>query len=224
MMMPSSSRKVILFDLDDTLYKEIDFVKSGYSAVADLLRKSHTIPTDVENQMLMWREQGRNVFGELIKQYAPDYSIDSCLITYRTHKPAIHLSGETIRLLNALFAKHCVLGIITDGRSTTQRNKIEALGLQRWISSENILISEEFGHEKPAVENFQYFENRFPGAEFTYTGDNPKKDFITPNRLGWRTICVLDKGQNIHSQDYNLPDEYLPQIRIESISQVLLYI
>lgn len=224
MTMPSSSRKVVLFDLDDTLYPELDFVRSGYKAVADHLHKEFSLPTNIENQMLAWWRQGQNVFSELIRQYAPDNPIETCLTIYRTHKPEIHLSRETIDLLNALSARHCVIGLITDGRSTTQRNKIEALHLQHWISSENILISEEFGHEKPAVENFQYFENRFPGAEFSYTGDNPKKDFITPNRLGWRTICVLDKGQNIHSQDFNLPNEYLPQSRIKSISQVLLYI
>lgn len=221
-MMPNKC--VVLFDLDDTLYPEIDFVRSGYKAVADHLRKNFTLPTNIEDQMLTWWRQGRNVFSELIRQYAPDYPIEACLTTYRTHKPDIHLSRETVDLLNTLLTRQCVIGLITDGRSTTQRNKIEALNLQHWISSEDILISEEFGHEKPAVENFHYFETRFPIAKFTYIGDNLKKDFITPNKLGWRTICILDKGQNIHSQDFNLPNEYLPQFRIKSISQVLLYI
>ena len=32
-------------------------------------------------------------------------------------------------------------------------------------------------------------------------GDNLKKDFLTPNRLGWQTVCLRDDGRNIHKQD-----------------------
>ena len=93
------------------------------------------------------------------------------------------------------------IGLITDGCSVQQRNKIEALGLRRWIEEEDIIISEEFGSGKPALANFEYFMKRYPEChDFTYVGDNLKKDFIAPNALGWQTVCLKDDGRNIHRQ------------------------
>ena len=83
-----------------------------------------------------------------------------------------------------------------------QRNKIEALGLSRWMDAEDIVISEEFGSEKPALSNYAYFMERYPEChDFTYVGDNLKKDFIAPNALGWLTVCLKDDGRNIHRQE-----------------------
>ena len=56
--------------------------------------------------------------------------------------------------------KNIRLGIISDGRSRTQRNKLRALGLD-WI--EDVVISEEFGSEKPCEANYLYFEKKYPG-------------------------------------------------------------
>lgn len=100
------------------------------------------------------------------------------------------------------------IGLITDGRSVQQRNKIEVLGLKRWIDEEDIVISEEFGSEKPALENYAYFMKRYLKChDFTYVGDNLKKDFIAPNSLGWMTVCLKDDGRNIHKQNTKEIDE-----------------
>ena len=65
--------------------------------------------------------------------------------------------------------------------------------------------------------------NKFPSADqYIYIGDNPKKDFITPNRLGWTTIGILDSGQNIHSQDVCIGNEYLPQRWVKSFTDIIL--
>jgi len=38
----------------------------------------------------------------------------------------------------------------------------------------------------------------YPGKEFWFIGDNTSKDFIVPEKLGWRTICLANCGDNIH--------------------------
>lgn len=51
------------------------------------------------------------------------------------------------------------------------------------------------------MENYAYFMKRYSYCQsFIYVGDNVKKDFITPNALGWKTICIKDDGRNIHSK------------------------
>ena len=92
--------------------------------------------------------------------------------------------------------------------------------MERWFDNDNIIISEEFGSEKTDERNFVVFMNRYPGADFLYIGDNPKKDFIVPNRLGWKTVVLEDDGRNIHKQEA-VPKEYLPQTGINVFEQLL---
>lgn len=61
-------------------------------------------------------------------------------------------------------------------------------------------------------------------CEYFYIADNVKKDFITPNKLGWTTVCLLDSGKNIHPQNFNISEEYLPKFRINKIIELKILI
>ncbi len=69
--------------------------------------------------------------------------------------PVICLDGDTEGVLNILSLNY-KLGMITDGRSITQRNKYRALELDRFIDDNDLVISEEFGSEKPSEKNFLF--------------------------------------------------------------------
>ncbi len=215
-MMMQSLSNVIIFDLDDTLYKEVSFVKSGFRAIA----KSLGVPACADELLSSWAK-GENAFERLLQKYSLHFTVAELLKIYREHYPEIELDSSTILTLDTLVANGKVLGIITDGRSQTQRNKIKALGLTRWISDDNIIISEEFGSIKPDARNYQYFMTKYPGKTYSYIGDNTLKDFIAPKVLGWQTICVKDNGQNIHPQNFDVSEEYLPIITINSILEIL---
>lgn len=212
--------KVVVFDLDDTLYKEIDFLRSGYHAVAEEVGQRYSLDAnEVETKLHYWREKDFNPFAMLIYHYSLSISLDECLEIYRNHKPDISLSADVLITLEALKKKGHVLGIITDGRSITQRNKVEALGLTRYMDPDDILISEETGHPKPSVVPYQHFMDKYPDVKsYVYIGDNPTKDFVALEKMGWKTVCVKDNGQNIHSQDILLDDNYLAQYLINSPS------
>ena len=122
------------------------------------------------------------------------------------------------------------MGIVTDGRAETQRNKIEALGLTEWISPDLVLVNEDKKYFKPNHWSFdrmmlQCYE-KFPNSEldFYYVGDNTEKDFLAPNELGWTTVCLLDDGRNIHKQDFSMAIKYLPKRNIENIEELLSFI
>lgn len=214
-MMMQSLSDVVVFDLDDTLYKEVTFVESGFKAVA-----RHIGNISFADELISWWTDGKNALESLINKYSLKFSIDKLLSVYRNHSPAIKLDTSTPQILDSLMANGKILGLITDGRSITQWNKIHALGLSKWISAENIIISEEFGSSKPDVRNYQIFMSKYPDRTYTYIGDNIAKDFLAPKALGWQTICLKDNGQNIHSQDYNMNEEYLPDITIKNISEI----
>lgn len=206
---------VVCFDLDDTLYKEIDFVESAYREIAVSEKHPELVP-----KMMGWRERGENVFLMFNKAIGKETLIAEYLKLYRSHYPTISLSDGVEDTLNELRHREITLGLITDGRSMSQRNKIKALGLERWFDNENIIISEEIQSEKTEEPNFRLFMKKYPDAEFTYVGDNPKKDFIVPNRLGWKTVMLIDDGRNIHKQGAT-PVDTVPQTTITSIEELL---
>ena len=217
-----NKQKVVVFDLDDTLYKEIDFLKSAFKEIADYLTHKYGI-TDVWCEMMQFYHEGKDIFQGVINRYQLIEGKQGLIDMYRQHKPDICLDGPTLDVLRTLKTDYnCNLGIITDGRSVTQRNKIEALGLYSYVQPEAIFISEECGHEKIDVYSFEQIERLFPCCDYIYVGDNPAKDFIVPNKLGWDTICLIDNGQNIHQQDFNLAQDKLPKHVIKDITELLI--
>lgn len=222
--------RVICFDLDDTLCKEIDYLKSAYREIAEYAAEHcHGCSDPVSvlahkayETMLAAYQEGQNAFGVLNSFLGLDLPVGDYLYIYRNHKQKIALCEDAVRTLDALKAEGVRIGLITDGRSVQQRNKIVSLGLGRWIENADIVISEEFGSEKPALENYAYFMKRYPECnDFTYVGDNPRKDFIAPNALGWMTICLKDDGRNIHRQDYNVEKIKLPKKSISNITELI---
>ena len=190
-------RKIVVFDLDDTLYNEIDYLQSAYMEIASkICSEINSNKTKLYDEMLANYKNGKNVFQELIDKYRISYNFHELLQFYRNHKPNIQISEDRIDLLSKLKENNIEMGLLTDGRSIQQRNKIKALGLENYMSE--IVISEEFGSEKPNLKNYEYFESRFGEAQYYYISDNIKKDFISPNKLGWITIRVFDNGLNIH--------------------------
>lgn len=202
----------IVLDLDDTLYPEIDYLKSGYSYIASTISND---PSSLYKVMLEKYKLGEDVFKYLETEF--DVSKSLLLDYYRFHKPDIKLHEGVITFLNEL-SKSYNYSIVTDGRSKTQRNKIQALGLEPLMS--NIVISEEIGSEKPNIANFQKAIIGLNSKHNFYIGDNIKKDFITPNKMGWTTICLKDSGQNIHTQNFSIADEYLPHYCFNSWSEI----
>ena len=211
--------RVVVFDLDDTLYKELDYLQSAYREMAFVVESRYGAEAGVLDRMMRWREAGENVFRRLIDTYGLKQSVGDLLTMYRSHVPAIGLDEATRELLGRL-KQHATLGIITDGRSMTQRHKADALGLTAYMDSRDILISEETGYEKPSEEPFRQFMTRYPSCTYYYIGDNPAKDFVAPGRLGWTTVCLLDDGRNIHSQDFCLPPAMLPQYRVSQLAEI----
>jgi putative hydrolase of the HAD superfamily len=217
--MTLKTNKYVIFDLDDTLYKEIDFLKSAFNEIAIQISAEVSVaPSAIFAAMLSIYEAKKNVFEEIINKYSSSYNKLDLLNIYRSHFPKIAASKEVIDLLNILKDNNVRLGVLTDGRSVQQRNKLKALGLNGFFSE--IIISEEFGSEKPNIKNYKHFENSFGKGDYFYIGDNLKKDFISPNKLNWTTICLLDDGANIHEQNFNLPLEYLPRYKVETLREI----
>jgi putative hydrolase of the HAD superfamily len=214
-MLRISNSQYWVFDLDDTLYKEVEFLKSAYMYISHIL-KSY-INKNIYDEMIDYYHNGESTFDIIKQKYNFPYSIYELVEMYRNHKPILELPSDTKAFLNILKKNEIKMGLITDGRSITQRNKIESLNIDSFF--EKIIISEEFGFSKPSIEVFNCFDNK--KYDCIYVADNTSKDFITPNEIGWLTLCMLDNGINIHKQNFNLAKKYLPQYKIKSFKDLI---
>ena len=212
-MISPSSNKVFVFDLDDTLYSERDFEKSGIEFVYENLSIKHISLETILNNRNNWIELMINGSNNQI-------SLQMVLEIYRNHFPTIRLYEDARVFLEKLHSEGIEMSLITDGRSITQRNKLRALGIESFFK--NIVISEEVNSEKPSEYNFRMVMYNKIAENYIYIADNPKKDFITPNKLGWTSICLLDRGQNVHKQSFNISSEYLPLFSISSFEEIIL--
>lgn len=206
---------VIAFDLDDTLFKEIDYLRSAFRAIARNLEPDQW--GGLYQEMLHRYEDQKEVFGELVSSHGAVKN--DLLEQYRKHIPNIKPEKNTIRLMEEIKLKGGKVGIITDGRRITQNNKIDQLGIRKFLDF--LIISEETGYDKHADHNFKLLQEKFPTAEFTYIADNPRKDFYHPNKLGWNTIGILDNGSNIHKQETNeLNPEFEPKFWVNELKDL----
>jgi putative hydrolase of the HAD superfamily len=208
----------IVLDLDDTIYPEQDFVKSGFNYLAYHYSCNYEVDNLTELMLREWKQGGDAIsyLFETLKIENPP--IQEALSIYRTHLPKIKLDSLTFSFFEQLDILKVRLGLISDGRSITQRNKLRALGIESKF--DKIVISEEFGSEKPNIRNFEVFISEYPDSNFCYIGDNTNKDFDSPDKLGWYTFCLISSGHNIHFQDFsNLPSRTK---KISKLSDVLI--
>lgn len=210
----------VAFDLDDTLYKERDFVESGLNAVANAYLGVTGMSVE---QLMSLMNRSDDAFDALLALPAMEsVTIDELLSIYRYHKPSLTLSYDSRSIIDCLRNSGAHVGIITDGRSVTQWNKIESLGLDRLLERDNIIVSGDIGADKTTALPFETMMQRCPAQSYFYLGDNPSKDFYYPRRLGWTAVMLRDiNDENIHTQDLNRYDsDHAPDLIIDNIEEL----
>lgn len=214
---------VVVFDLDDTLYPEADYVDSGVRHVCTkievLYRKE--IYLNIKKAL---DQDPKTDWLALACEHAklPNTAKDSLLWMYRLHAPKIHLSTQCKEALKTIKSASKAVAILTDGRSLTQRLKLKALGLTGWP----VYISEDYGSLKPSLDRYKAIQVDIPAQHYIYVGDNVKKDFLGCNSLGWVGIGMKANDRNVHSQALEgIPESALPAHWVndwQELTQLLL--
>ena len=188
--------RAVIFDLDDTLYGEKEYVRSGFDAVA----AKHPEIDKLGEKLWNAFENGKPAFDEVLGNN--ESLKKECLAIYRNHAPNIHFYNGAEPLIKRLRENNVKIGVITDGRPEGQRAKIEALGLENLV--DEIIITDELGglqFRKPCDIAFRIMQKKLdvPFEQMIYVGDNPKKDFVAPRALGMKSIWFRNSG-GLHSK------------------------
>jgi putative hydrolase of the HAD superfamily len=211
---------ILVFDLDDTLYNELAFVRSGFQAVARFLDEQFALPKKVGFNFL-WRAlpKGRGwLFDQLLREYGL-YSkkrVAACVAVYRRHAPVIRLKPAAAACLTRFAAAPKYL--VTDGNKVVQRNKIKALGLGNHFK--HCFVTHCYGvkHAKPSPYCFLKIceRERVRPEQVVYIGDNPHKDFVGIKPLGFRTVRLMQGAYRRVEKSAN----YEAEVRIGSLDEL----
>jgi putative hydrolase of the HAD superfamily len=211
----------VVFDLDDTLYAERDFVFSGFRAVeASLVAGGAPAGFASKARALFERGLRGNIFDLVLKEMGlmKESLVGELVNVYRSHSPDIFLPNESRDVLEEV-GSSCCLALITDGDLITQQNKVRVLVPIELFDV--IVCSDAFGRAawKPSeIPYRRVMEQLSDVDQFVYVGDNPHKDFITARKLGWHSIRVRIRGRE-HFQ-VELGAEYEADCCVGSLSLV----
>lgn len=206
-MVSKENRMICLvFDVDDTLYEQIVPFENAYKSLFDM-------DIDMEQFYLLSRyysdvkfEASRN--GEMtmdeyhiyrIREAAKDLGV--CLSDkqalnmqkeYKKNQQKLQMSDITISILDLAKKNNVKLGIITNGPSEHQWSKVKALGVEKWIDKENIIVSGDYGINKPDVRIYEIMQEKLqlPNDSLYYIGDSLENDILGANNAGWKAIWI----------------------------------
>jgi putative hydrolase of the HAD superfamily len=214
---------ILIFDLDDTLYRELDFVEGGFRNVAGLLEEELGLSSERTYRRLvkLLNDNGRGRVFDMFLLEQGIYSKErlmECVSRYRYGPRSLSLSDTNKKLLRELKTKFTMY-VVTDGNKSVQKFKADLLGLHLYF--ERVLPTHSFGKNraKPSIYCFQKIAEweRVPMSELIYIGDNPEKDFVGLKSAGGKTVRLLEGPyQNMsakpgHEADYTIAS--LPLVR-----------
>ncbi len=202
----------IAFDLDDTLYDEVDYCKSGFTIIARFLASPpQTLNADRIFDCLWKHFSAGNrttTFNAACDELGITYNnvfIQKLVQIYRHHIPKIALPNDTRDVLQQLNDKF-TLALLTDGFLPAQKLKVQALGIEKYFKC--IIYTEELGRNcwKPSTAGFEKMLQQLNAKpeNIAYVADNLEKDFIAPNKLGMPTIQLI-RPNRIHTQSSQDP-------------------
>jgi putative hydrolase of the HAD superfamily len=197
-------RRLVVLDIDDTLYLERDYVRSGFAAVGAWARDELGVDGLGERAWAVF-EAGvrRTIFDEALAGTGLDGTVEivpRLVEVYRSHAPTIEMLADARDWLDSL-APHIAVAVVTDGPLASQQAKADALVITRW--ADLVVFTESLGpgRGKPHPAAFEHLERELgvSGDRCAYVADNPAKDFVAPRCLGWRTVRVRRPG-SLHAE------------------------
>jgi len=211
---------ILIFDLDDTLYPEVNFALSGAEAVITAFSENTKWKNEksrrfLRNQILCGGRQ--KMFDNWISAAGiHGVTVKDCVKVYRAHLPNLILPDETRSVLEKLTVASTFL--VTDGNKRVQHRKIEALGIGKYFN--RTYVTHDYGliAAKPSLICFEKIRNQTLSEweQLVYVGDDPSKDFVKLNKVGALTVRVMT-GRHREAKAHQGFDA---KIRVERLSQL----
>ncbi len=198
---------LVLFDLDDTLcdYASARARRIEYAFRLAAEHDGVRLPEDLQPlvaESIARHPHGAEHFGELLLPYGISAEAVATgkqwFVTHRFY--TLELFPDAIATIEAVRAAlaNRKIGVVTNGPTDVQRQKIELLNLQPYVDF--FLISDEFGYWKPDREIFDE-ALRLGSAthrESVFIGDSAEHDIAGAQAAGIPAIWINRNGAAWH--------------------------
>lgn len=202
----------IVFDIDDTLYcRQALLVKAAEIVlgveIADWARfitiyyeKSEINMSKLESGEVTTREINGWRYCETFKILGLPYHEDDGVRSadaYLELQSHMQLSDDMIKALDRFASNSDVkLAILTAGESKHQWHKVEMLGLDKWFSRGNVIVTGETPYSKPDVRLMRMLEERLDlkPCDLWMIGDSYRHDISGAIEAGWHSVWINRRG------------------------------
>lgn len=173
--------RTVIFDLDDTLYSEEEFLKSVYSRIAGLYGTGSE--DDVYDYLLYtFKNNGRdNIFDKMFRKFPNKLiNLETCLTIMRS--PIVGHSFDLYPWVSEYAKKSFErsISIITNGTPQQQKNKIKYLNLDRFFDLTHVAYANEY-QKKPHPDAYHRLSEFLKMRDPIYVGDSNSDKVFAKN-------------------------------------------
>jgi putative hydrolase of the HAD superfamily len=192
------SRLHVVFDLDDTLYPERQYAIAGFVAAGRWAEAEFGV-SGLADEMTGLLDAGMlgKLFATVLARHVPGHTPEQLRAFHEAYRscesPGLELFEDARRALDH-YQRRGPMGLITDGTHRVQVKKVRALGIEKRFAK--IVYTDALGKDrayfKPHHRAYETMADALgdPSDRYAYVGDNPAKDFVAPNALGWVSVLV----------------------------------
>ncbi len=198
--------RALFLDIDDTLYST--------SAFAERARRN-AMEAMIRNGLRLTPEAAMAELREVINEFGSNYSFHYDRLLKRLPPNVLPTGNHALVVAAAVSAYHdtkyrrlspfegvhgvlerihehtdLIVGIITDGLTHKQAEKLVRLGVVRWLDTGAVFISDQIGISKPNQKLYQRACDvvGVTPTECMYVGDHPEHDVPPANAIGMITV------------------------------------
>jgi len=213
----------VFFDVDDTLYSTTEFAARARRAAvqamiaAGLRMEEEDCLRELEEVIQEFSSNYEHHFDKLLLRLpretlggvSPLILVAAGMVGY--HDTKFHnLSPyeDAIEVLRQLKDRGMHLGIISTGIGIKQAEKVVRLGLNRFMDTQAIFITDSIGISKANPKIFLRACQAVgaPPGQAMYVGDNPEHDVDVPHETGLLTVLQRRSGKHVNKRSRHEPD------------------
>ena len=197
----------IIFDVDDTLYLQRDYFRSGLRQVHRWLNEEEGIAGFGPRAWQRFEAHGpRNLIARTLEEmgHRPDENLlREITRVIRSHEPAIELCDDARTCLERLYGDF-ILAILTTGPIPEQHAKTEKLELDQWCTP--VVYAGQGGGPAPHRRALEEIERRsgLHGPGCLFVADHPE-DFPIARHFQWQVARI--RRPEALAAEIETPDE-----------------
>lgn len=198
----------VIFDLDDTLYPQAEFLDAAWDEVARAAGEAGALPVAVRAALAVvaahGSDRGRIIDRAVVLAGEPRLDVAPLVRRFLSSCPDKMPTYPGAAEAVAAVRRRVPVGLVTDGAPDTQRAKLRAIGLEEAFDA--VVLSDELGREfrKPRPEPFLAAARALgvaPSA-VVVVGDRPDKDVAGARAAGMRVLRIVggeyaDRGDDL---------------------------